>query len=120
MFNNICNIINQIKTKYPDIKIILCEITPRKDNRDEEVIKCNRMFNTYASSQQGIYLAHHSNLRDETYSLFRDNKHIKGYKIVKFAANIKRALRVARVPRIHLRKGNFYPLNTDSRHLQVT
>ena len=74
MFNNICNIIYQIKTKYPDINIVICEITSHKDNRDEEVIMCNRMLNTYAQSQQRIHMAHHSNLRDETYSLFRDRQ----------------------------------------------
>ena len=95
VFNKICHIIYQIKVKYPGIKIIFCEVTPRNDERDEEVIRCNQMVNAYVSTQENIYIAHHSNLRDETYSLFRDNKHIKEYKIAKYASNIKRALRAA-------------------------
>ena len=84
--------------EYPGIKttLIMCEITPRDDERDEEVLKCpNRMINSYVSSQENIYVAYHSNLRDDTFSLFRDNKHIKESKIARFASNIKRAMRTA-------------------------
>ena len=88
LFNTFSRLINQLKTRYPGIKIIMCEITPpppppRDDERDEEVLKCNRMMNSYVSSQENIYVAYHSNLRDETFSLFRDNKHIKESKIPK-------------------------------------
>ena len=67
----------------------MCEITPRDDERDEEVLKCYRMMNSCVSSQGNIYVAYHSNLRDETFSLFRDNKHTKESKIPKFASNKK-------------------------------
>ena len=95
LFNTFSRLINQLKTKYPGIKIIMCEITPHDDERDEEVLKCNRMINSCVSSQANIYVAYHSNLRDDTFSLFRDNKHIKESKIAKFASNIKRAMRTA-------------------------
>ena len=91
LFNIFSRLINQLKTKYPGIKIIMCEITPRDDERDE-VLKCNRTMNSYVSSQENIYVSYHPNLRDETFSLFRDNKHIKESKIPKFASNIKRAM----------------------------
>ena len=63
--------------KYPGIKIICSEITSRKDRRDTEVLQFNKLLNGYASSMGNIYVAHHSNLRDETYSNLYDIKHLK-------------------------------------------
>ena len=95
VFNKISHIIHQIRTKYPTVKIIFSEITPRNDDKDGEVIVCNRMLNSYANTQTDIFIAHHENLRDETFSLYRDNKHICDRNIPKFAANLKNALRRA-------------------------
>ena len=39
VFEEIKDNIGLIKRKYPDIKIILCELTPRKDERDVHVIE---------------------------------------------------------------------------------
>ena len=86
-------IINKIQAKFPGIKIIVSEVTPRMDGKDSEVKKCNNVINQYAKRREGIYIAAHSNLRDQRF--FRDNKHIKEIKIAKFAANLKRALRNA-------------------------
>ena len=86
-------IINKIQAKFPGIKIIVSEVTPRMDGKDTEVKKCNNVINQYAKRREGIYIAAHSNLRDQRF--FRDSKHIKETKIAKFAANLKRALRIA-------------------------
>ena len=81
-----------LMAKYPGIKIICSEITPRKVRRDTEMLQCNKLLNGYASSMGNIYVAHHSNLRDETYSNLYDIKHLKENIIPRFASNIKRAL----------------------------
>ena len=82
VFNKITHITHNLRVKYLEIKIIFSEITPGNDERDREDVICNRMLNSYAPTQ-------------ETYSLFRDNKHIRENKIAKFASNIKIALRQA-------------------------
>ena len=38
---NMLNLINEIKQLYPNVKIIVSEITPRKDHRDSEVQICS-------------------------------------------------------------------------------
>ena len=86
-------IINKIQAKFPGIKIIVSEVTPRMDDKDAEVKKCNNVINRYAKLRDGIYIAAHSNLRDQRF--FSDSKHIKEIKIAKFAANLKRTLRIA-------------------------
>ena len=58
----------------------MSEITPRTDD---------------AHQQDDIFVTVHKNLRDATWSMFRDNKHIHEFKIPKFAANIIRALKMA-------------------------
>ena len=71
------------------------EITPRNDNKDNEVIECNKLFNSYASSLGNVFVARHSNLRDDQYTNFYDVKHLKETIIPRFASNIKRALVLA-------------------------
>ena len=43
VFSEIKKTINLIKTKYPNTKIIMCEVTPRDDIRDVHVIECNKL-----------------------------------------------------------------------------
>ena len=69
-------IINKIREKYPGIKFITSEITPRKDNRDDEVIKCNRLLWEYAKSYHDVFIASHENFRDPLWSMYADDKHI--------------------------------------------
>ena len=95
VFNKITHIIHNLTIKFPGIKIIISEITPRCDDRDCEVIICNKMLNSFVDTKENIFIARHSNLRDETFSMFRDIKHIQKTKIAKFASNLKIALRKA-------------------------
>ena len=95
VFNKMSHIIHNLILKFPGIKVIVSEITPRNDDRDSEVIICNRMMNTYVETKANLFIARHTNSRDETFSMFRDTKHIRKSKIAKFAANLKVALRKA-------------------------
>ncbi len=93
--NRLLELLNVIKEKYPDSKIILNELTPRNDSRDNEVIKCNGALFTAIEKDNKIFLAKQSNLRDPEYTFFFDAKHIKSSKIGRYVNNIKIALRKA-------------------------
>ena len=83
--------IDLLRKKYPNIKIILSEITPRKDNKDAEVDKCNRLINEY-STFDNIFIANHANLRGNKNDFMFDNKHISRKTIGVFVVNLKKAL----------------------------
>ena len=114
IFNRLNEIIVNVQHQYWDLKIILAEITPRKDDRDGEVIQCNKLINEFARTHSNIYVASHGNLRDEKYTFLHDEKHIKKNCIGRFAANLKRALRKAYVSvffrmsqNVNLKNSNF-------------
>ena len=106
-----CNLIRSIHQSYPEVKIILNEITPRNDNRDNQVVECNAALQNVESRNEYVFLAKQSNLRDETFSFFHDHKHIKRTKIARYASNLKTTLRKA-YGIDDLRKSNatIYPL----------
>ena len=68
------------------VKIILSEITLRRDGRNSQVTFCNKQLRKFASSTE-ISLARHSNLNSEEF--FDDAKHLCEEKIGSFALNIK-------------------------------
>ena len=89
------DVVNIIREKYKDCKIIISEITPRTDDRDNEVIKCNTLINQMSKNKEFIFIARQSNLRDDNGTMFDDAKHITRNAIPKFVANIKRVLEKA-------------------------
>ena len=44
---------------YPTIKVILAEVTPRKDAKDGQVNICNRLINKWATNQDDLFIASH-------------------------------------------------------------
>ena len=92
---SIIDTINNIKFRCPDIKVIVSEITPRKDAKDAEVIICNQMLNNSVKSLRNVILIKHDNLRDNSWSHFHNTKHIKKRSVPLFSANIKAGLREA-------------------------
>ena len=86
---------DEIRSKHPGIKLIVSEITPRNDIRDSEVKAFNNLLHNYAVNHADITVAIHNNLRDPSWSMYRDAKHIKEEKIGKFAANLIKALKTA-------------------------
>ncbi len=88
-------LLNATHCLYPNVKITLNEITPRNDSRDEQVIECNKELQSYDRENLHIFLAKQSNLRDNTYSFFHDEKHVKKNKIGRYASNLKSTLRKA-------------------------
>ena len=92
---DIRNAIDLIKKKYPEIKIILSKVTPRKDEKDELVRECNVQLSELYDNEPSVFIVDHDNLRDENYSMLFDTKHIHRRAVPLFASNIKRALRKA-------------------------
>lgn len=93
VFNSIKSIVDKLRGKFPGIKIILSEITPRMDDLDIQVRAVNTLLNQYVNSSDDLYLTFNSNMRDPDF--FYDNKHFKESCVARFAANIKRALNKA-------------------------
>ena len=58
------NLINEIKQLYPNVKIIVSEITPRKDHRDGEVQICNEELSESTKKLVNVYIVEQRNLRD--------------------------------------------------------
>ena len=86
---------NEIREKYPGIKFIISEFIQRNDSRNTEVQLFNKLLTDYALNNEDITVARHGNLKDATWSMYRDAKHIKESKVAKFAANLIRALKTA-------------------------
>ena len=93
LFNDIKSTIEKIKTNYPNIKIIISEITPRMDKLDTAVKATNTLISQYIDRTENIFIAKHGNLRARDF--YYDRKHLKESIIPRFAANIKRALNTA-------------------------
>ena len=95
LIEEIKNTINDINIKFPGIKIILSQITPRKDEIDRAVVEYNTLLVNLYEYEPNIFIVDHNNLRDENYSMLFDNKHIHRRAVPLFASNIKKALRKA-------------------------
>ena len=93
VFSNIKDTFGKLKRAYPNIKVILNEITPRMDNLDAQVKATNTLLNQFVDRSESTYITMNSNLRDPDF--FYDNKHFREESIGRFAANIKKALRSA-------------------------
>ena len=95
MAKKLTDLTDEIHMIYPNVKVIVSELTPRNDDRDDEVIECNKPLVTHAKSKEYMYFAKQSNLRDPEYTFFDDAKHIKKTKVGRYASNLKIALRKA-------------------------
>ena len=93
--NELKSIIDKLTDKFKGIKIILSEITPRNDDKDEAVIEFNKQLFDIYDKKTDIFLVYHHNLRDNNYSKHYDEKHIHKRAVPLFASNIKKALRKA-------------------------
>ena len=89
-------IVHRIKLEHPMTKIVLSETTPRKFTRDDEIKHCNQALHEQLDLTPNVFIADQSKLRDATWSLYEDNKHILRDRINVYAGNIKAAMRKAR------------------------
>ena len=95
VFDDLKKIVTKLQTLYPHIKIIVGEITPQMDSKDELVKEINILINEYAVSKDNMYIIRNSNMRHKKFFYPGDSKHIRRDCIGRYAANIKHTLRVA-------------------------
>ena len=90
VFDELKQLIDDIRTRFPGVKLIVSELLPRNDSKDSEVLLFNTALKNYAESHDDITLALHHNMRGQ--DMFYDAKHLKETKVPKFAKNLIRAL----------------------------
>ena len=95
VFNSMKEVVTELRHTYPGIKVILAEVTPRMDDKDQAVEEINVLINNYKNTTENIYIIKNSNLRDPKFFYPNDSKHIRKNCIGLFASNIKRGLRAA-------------------------
>ena len=93
-FTSVHKFVENVWLRYPDVKIVLSEVTPRMDHVDTRVKEANVLLRQYAQGFDNIFLTLNSNLRNPD-NYFDDGIHLKHHIIPRFAANIKRAPRAA-------------------------
>ncbi len=123
VFGELLILIDDIRARFPGIKIIINELLPRKDARNNEVGKFNAVLSTFTNSQEDITVALQ---RITDMSMFYDNKHLYPIKVGVYAKNIINALLKAygiqdkselfsspRIRDIHSENMNFQNRNMD-------
>ena len=89
------DVVRRMTESAPDIKIVVNELTPRRDTRDTEVVICNSLLQSLNEEYENVTIATHSNLRVADWKFHDDDKHLSQVSIAKFASNIKVAFRKA-------------------------
>ena len=90
------DIINLLRRKHAGIKIIVSEITPRKDQFIAQVVELNQLLKDLCNVSDYLFLVDHSNLFNSNVNdILYDTRHLHRRVIPRFAGNIKRALRKA-------------------------
>ena len=95
VFSLLKDFVRKVKTTNSGMRIIMSELTPRRDNRDTEVSICNTLLQSLNEEYDNISIACHSNLRVDDWKFHDDDKHLSKVSIAKFASNIKIAFRKA-------------------------
>ncbi|CAB3986884.1 Hypothetical predicted protein [Paramuricea clavata] len=112
--------IDTARKAFPGKKIIVSSVTPRDDDFDEDIRAINRAIQSEILNFNDVIYANNDNLRDR--ALYFDRKHLNRNRGVrKFAANIKKAIRMAsgvvdnkpRYPSYH--SGDPHPIRPDDR-----
>ena len=94
LFTDIHKLVERLSTSFPDIKIILSEVTPRMDKIDKRVEEFNVLVSQYVKGESNLFLTKNSNLRNPDFFL-ADGIHLNHSITPRFASNIKRSLRAA-------------------------
>ncbi|MDP7404925.1 MAG: hypothetical protein QF782_05710, partial [Porticoccaceae bacterium] len=90
---DIIKMVQRVKTEHPESMIVVSETTPRKHQRDDQIKVCNKLLNENLNLYENVTVASQSNLRDATFSMHEDDKHVKKNKIHVYAGNLKGAMR---------------------------
>ena len=87
-------LLKDARRRFPGVKFIISEMLPRNDARDEDVQCFNAMLKSHAERDDvtDITIATHHNMRDPTFTMFYDEKHLKRNSAPRFAKNLIRAM----------------------------
>ena len=106
---NLVDIVDKLRAKHPNLKVVVSEITPRQFTKDNEVQTCNTALHTALDGLDNVTIAKHSNLRNEHWSFHvkKDDRHFDKVSIGRLAKNLKIAFRKAiGLPVFEKRKGS--------------
>ena len=95
VFDQLKVIIDLMDRKYNQPKFVIGEITPRLDEKDDDVIMYNTILKEFTEKNERMYLAKQDRLRTADNRHHYDSKHITQYAVPIFVASIKNALRAA-------------------------
>ena len=86
------NITELCKGKYPNVKLYISGITPRRDSLNEKVKEVNRLLkdNIYRKQLLNVFFIDNDNLDNE--ELLYDNKHLKKTGVRILVSNLKRSV----------------------------
>ena len=99
--------------KFPNARIVLSEITPRK-SLDHKVRRTNDLILNRIKANDNVYFVSQENLCDPDY--FKDDKHFSNHIAPLFEANLKRGLRLAfDIQSTHTRHHDKRPVKQTSR-----
>ena len=82
--------VGDIRTKFPGTKLIINELLPRKDSRNDEARKLNQLLRRFETSNADITVAYQDNISDM--NMFYDAKHLHESKVPVYAKNIIKGL----------------------------
>ena len=95
VFQQLRVIVDLIRRRYGEPKMVIGELTPRRDQRDEEVRKCNALIKAFTDEHEYLFLAKQHKLRTRDWRHYRDDKHITQFASPLFVSSLKNSLRVA-------------------------
>ena len=81
-------LLDDVRRRFPGVKLIVSELLPRNDTKDEEATCFNTVLKSYAERYTDITIAIHSNMRDPKFFMFYDAKHIRENNVPRFAKNL--------------------------------
>ena len=76
VFGEMQILVDEIRSKFHGIKLIINELLPRNDHRDNEVQKFNHVLGEYVKLHADLTVVSQQNMRDPTFSMFYDAKHM--------------------------------------------
>ena len=85
-------VLDDVRYRFPGVKLIVSELLPRNDTKDGEVKCFNTVLKSYAEQHTDITIATHHNMRDPQFTMFYDKKHIRENNVPRFAKNLIRAM----------------------------
>ena len=69
-------VLNDVCNRFPGMKLIVSELLPRNDTKDDEVKCFNTVLKSYAGRHTDINIANQHNMRDPQFTMFYNEKQV--------------------------------------------